>query len=66
MILKEIDLKIEHPGLYGLSGVNGSGKTTLLKLLKKFLNRQKEKSYTINWILKISGMLIAVVLYLKI
>ncbi len=43
MILKEIDLKIEHPGLYGLSGVNGSGKTTLLKLLKKILKPTEGK-----------------------
>lgn len=32
-VLDEIDLKIDHPGVYLIAGPNGSGKTTLLEIL---------------------------------
>lgn len=36
-VLKNIQLKIEHPGIYALVGPNGSGKSTLLNIMVNLL-----------------------------
>lgn len=37
VVLKDINLKIDSPGLYSLVGHNGSGKTTLLRIISGLL-----------------------------
>ncbi|MGM9970494.1 MAG: ATP-binding cassette domain-containing protein [Anaeroplasma sp.] len=43
LILNNITLKIDKPGLYILQGVNGCGKSTLLKILGKIIYKSDGK-----------------------
>jgi len=57
ILLKNITINIEKPGIFGLVGKNGQGKTTLFKCvlgLEKFtgtctLNSEKIKQYNVAW-----------------